>query len=159
MLFGIVNDWYLVQTKNNIFGLCSKQYIDDIGENSVENMVLDAINDKRQSIGVKKLTMDTKLAELAKIKAQDIIDNQYFSHTSEKLGTPVEMLNKYEIKYMTVGENIAKNNDIKELITLITTSDSYTANGFSNDYNYTGIAVLPIDEYEYIYVQLFVGRQ
>lgn len=158
-VIGKVGEWYLIQTSDNIFGLCNNKYIDDTGEYSAENTVLNAINVQRDNNKIKKLIMDNKLTEIAKVKAQDIIDNNYFSHNSEKLGTPLEMLNKYDVKYMTVGENIAKSNDIQELVTLVTTSESYKQNSLSNDYNYTGIAILPIDEYEYIYVQLFVGRQ
>ena len=69
------------------------------------------------------------------------------------------MLNKHNINFMTVGENIAKNNDINELIMVVTQNDSYKSNSMSNDYNYTGISILPIDEYNYVFVQLFVGRQ
>ncbi len=158
-VIGKVGEWYLIQTSDNIFGLCNNKYIDDTGEYSAENTILNAINVQRDNNKIKKLIMDNKLTEIAKVKAQDIIDNNYFSHNSEKLGTPLEMLNKYDVKYMTVGENIAKSNDIQELVTLVTTSESYKQNSLSNDYNYTGIAILPIDEYEYIYVQLFVGRQ
>lgn len=158
-VIGKINDWYIVQTSENIFGLCNTKYIEDTGEISTEKSILNAINEEREKKKIKKLTLDNKLSDIAKVKAQDIIDNNYFSHESEKLGTPFDMLNKYDITFMTVGENIAKSNDVQEFITLATESESYMYNSLSNDYNYTGIAILPINEYDYIYVQLFVGRQ
>lgn len=157
-VYGQIGQWYLVQTSNNTFGLCNSKYIENIGNFSNENNILNIINEQRTNKKVKNLTMDEKLVEIAKIKAQDIIDNQYFSHISEKLGTPFEMLNAYDVKFVTVGENIAKGNSIDEIIDVITQSNSYKNNYLSNDYNYTGIAIVPIDEYEYLYVQLFVGR-
>lgn len=153
-----IGQWYVVQTQENIFGLCSEKYITDMGKYATEIAILDKINQEREKQKIKKLTLDSKLSEIAKIKAQDIIDNNYFSHYSDKLGTPLEMLNKYDVKFMTVGENIAKSNDIEEIITIVTQADSYKQNAMSNDYNYTGISILPIDEYNYIFVQLFVGR-
>ena len=158
-VIGKIDDWYIIQTENNIFGLCSKEYIEDMGEYTSEMAILNAINEQREKKKIKKLTLDAKLSEIAKIKAQDIIDNNYFSHESKKLGTPFEMLEKYDIKFMTVGENIAKSNDIEDFVKLVTENDSYRQNAISNDYNYTGISILPIDEFNYIYVQLFVGRQ
>ena len=158
-VIGKFKQWYIIRTQSNIFGLCNEKYLDDIGEYSTEITILNEINEQRESKKIKKLTLDSKLSEIAKIKAQDIIDNNYFSHYSQTLGTPIQMLNKHNINFMTVGENIAKNNDINELIMVVTQNDSYKSNSMSNDYNYTGISILPIDEYNYVFVQLFVGRQ
>lgn len=55
------------------------------------------------------LIVDDELQNIARIKAQDMVDNNYFSHTSPTYGSPFNMMKNFGISYKTAGENIAGN--------------------------------------------------
>jgi len=54
-----------------------------------------------------------ELQRVAKEKARDMVNNNYFSHTSPVYGSPFEMMKSYGISYKTAGENIAGNSTNK----------------------------------------------
>ncbi len=157
-ILGKMNDWYIIQTNNNIIGVCNTQYIDNVEEYKDKNEVLNLINEQRKNAGVKELIMDNKLNEIAQLKAQDMVDNNYFDHTSDKLGTPFEMIANYGVEYKTAGENIAGYIDAKGTVEAWMNSEGHKNNILSNGYNYTGIGIAKSETYGNIYVQLFIGK-
>ena len=64
---------------------------------------------KEQQHGLQALIVDDELQNIARIKAQDMVDNNYFSHTSPTYGSPFNMMKNFGISYKTAGENIAGN--------------------------------------------------
>ena len=64
---------------------------------------------KEQQHGLQALIVDDELQNIARIKAQDMVDNNYFSHTSPTYGSPFDMMKNFGISYKTAGENIAGN--------------------------------------------------
>ena len=71
--------------------------------------VLNLINQYREENNLKKLKISTELQEVSKLKAEDLVKNNYFSHNSEDLGTPFEMLQNNNVDYKIAGENLAGN--------------------------------------------------
>lgn len=87
-----------------------KPGISDSSENEVstyEKEVLRLVNIERTNEGLKPLILNVKLSGIARIKSQDMYDNNYFSHTSPVYGTPFEMMKQFGISYMAAAENIA----------------------------------------------------
>ncbi|NCB73749.1 MAG: hypothetical protein EOM51_03265 [Clostridia bacterium] len=74
---------------------------------SFEQQVLALVNEQRAAIGLSPLTLSTELSNVARVKSQDMSDNNYFSHTSPSYGSPFDMLKTFGISYRTAGENIA----------------------------------------------------
>ena len=74
-----------------------------------EKETLELINEYRKEKGLKELKTFARLQKVAYMKAKDIVDNEYFSHTSENLGTPFEMIQNNGIEYKIAGENLAGN--------------------------------------------------
>jgi uncharacterized protein YkwD len=68
------------------------------------------------------------------------------------------MLKKYNINYKTASENIAGNPNIDDALSSWLASESHKNNILSNDYNYTGLAVVDSIAYGNIIVQFFIGR-
>ena len=66
------------------------------------------VNQQRAAKGLASLTIDSNLSVKARIKARDMRDNGYFSHTSPTYGSPFAMMNALGISYRSAGENIAK---------------------------------------------------
>ena len=67
------------------------------------------------------------------------------------------MLKSNSINYKTASENIAGNSSLSDAVNSWLSSDSHRKNILSNDYNYTGIAVVDSIAYGKIIVELFVG--
>lgn len=76
---------------------------------SDEKEVFDLINTQRTNNGLTALKLDTEALNVARIKAKDMVDNNYFSHDSPTYGSPFQMLNSFKVTYKTAGENIAGN--------------------------------------------------
>ena len=64
--------------------------------NSDEKEVFDLINKQRTNNGLAALKNDSEVQRVARIKAQDMVDNNYFSHTSPTYGSPFDMLKSFK---------------------------------------------------------------
>lgn len=176
-IFGKIGDWYIIQNEENQIGTVNIQYITPTDKQKAavtntevveevpslnltddENTLLTLINEERKKNNLSELQVDENLQNVARLKAQDLVDNNYFSHISPKYGTPFEMLKNNNIPYKTASENIAGNSDIASALKSWLNSDSHKANILSKDYNYTGIGVANSIAYGKIIVELFIGR-
>lgn len=107
---------------------------------------------------MQELIIDDELQNIARIKAQDMVDNNYFSHTSLTHGSPFDMMQNFGINYKTAGENIAGNSSNNGAVNAWMNSSGHKENILNNSYNYTGLAVVNSPKYGRIYVQMFIGR-
>lgn len=124
---------------------------------SEEEEVLNLINIERQKEGLSELKASSELQEVAKLKAEDLVNNNYFSHTSPILGTPFEMLKNEGVMYKYAGENLAGNETGVKAVKAWMNSPAHKDNILDSDYEYTGIAVVDSEVYGKVYVQLFLG--
>lgn len=179
-VFAKIGNWYVVQTENNIIGAVCADYIKpcyDIDSTSIpsstapvdtpaistvlsteEEEFLKSINEIRAKNNLPELVIDDAVQNVARLKAQDLIENNYFSHTSPKYGTPFEMLSSSSISYKTASENIAGNSSISGAIDSWMNSESHKNNILSNNFNYTGVAVVHSNTYGKVLVQMFIGK-
>ena len=74
----------------------------------IEAEVAKLVNEERAKQGLKPLELSSDISKVARIKSQDMADKNYFDHTSPTYGSPFDMMKKFDIKYNTAGENIAK---------------------------------------------------
>lgn len=175
-IYGKIGEWYIVQNEKNQIGTVHQKYITPTDETkaaatnseaiieipqnnltSEENELLSLINAERQKNNLPEFQIDEKIQNVARLKAEDLVQNNYFSHISPTYGTPFEMLKSHNINYKTASENIAGNSSISDAVKSWLSSDSHKKNILSNDYNYTGIAVVDSIAYGKIIVELFVG--
>jgi uncharacterized YkwD family protein len=185
-VFAGVGEWYIVQTDSDYVGAVSRKYVRAIypsssgssnsgtggssssgntssstetsNMNSDEKEVFDLINKQRTNNGLAALKNDSEVQRVARIKAQDMVDNNYFSHTSPTYGSPFDMLKSFKISYKTVGENIAGNSSNSSAVTAWMNSSGHKANILNSNFNYTGIGVVSSPKYGKMYVQLFIGK-
>lgn len=122
-----------------------------------ESDTLDLINSYRRANGLQSLKSNHDLQEVAKIKAEDIVNNDYFAHDSDELGTPFEMLSSNGINYKIAGENLAGNTTPERAVQAWINSESHRANILEEKFEYTGIYVIDSEIYGKVFVQLFVG--
>ncbi|KKP94395.1 MAG: hypothetical protein US25_C0031G0009 [Candidatus Moranbacteria bacterium GW2011_GWE1_36_7] len=71
--------------------------------------VVDLINKDRAERNILPLVVNEKLSEAAKNKAKDMIENDYFAHTSPAGITPWSWIEKAGYDYALAGENLAIN--------------------------------------------------
>lgn len=77
------------------------------GQSSMTSQVVSLVNSERAAQGLTALQSDSELAKIAQQKAEDMAENQYFSHTSPIYGSAFDMLKAAGYSYKSAGENIA----------------------------------------------------
>ena len=177
-VFAGIGDWYVIQTNNDYIGVVSKKYIKAIYSGSSHNTgsattggttsnttltsdeqeVFNLINKQRTNNGLAALKIDNEVQRVARIKAQDMVNNNYFSHTSPTYGSPFDMLKSFKISYKSAGENIAGNSSNSAAVTAWMNSSGHKANILNSSFNYTGVGVVNGSKYGKIYAQMFIGR-
>ena len=75
----------------------------DITKGALINMV----NQSRESAGIGGLSENIKLDQAAELKAEDMVQKQYFSHNSPDGTTPWHWFSKIGYDYKYAGENLA----------------------------------------------------
>lgn len=184
-VFAGVGDWYIVQVEGDYVGAVSKKYVKAIYPNTSstgsstsgtgtstgtgttgtttsmtadEKEVFNLINAERTKNGLTALKVDEEVQKVARIKAQDMVTNNYFAHESPTYGTPFNMLKSFGISYKSAGENIAGNSSNSAAVTAWMNSSGHRANILNSSFNYTGIGVVTSSKYGKIYVQMFIGK-
>ena len=180
-VFAGVGSWYIVQVDGDYVGAVSKKYVKAIYPSTAgsgtstsnnnssndtstatlssdEQEVFNLINQQRTNNGLAALKIDTEVQRVARIKAQDMVDNNYFSHTSPTYGSPFDMLKSFKVSYSTAGENIAGNSSNSAAVTAWMNSSGHKANILNSSFNYTGVGVVTGSKYGKIYVQMFIGK-
>lgn len=128
------------------------------GLTSDELEIFEDINNERQKNNLQNLKIDYELENVARLKAKEIVDNNYFEHNSPTYGKIDEMLLDFGIKFESVSENICGNASNKKALNELLNSSDHRNNILSKDYNYTGIGVVNSTKYGKVYVQIFIKR-
>jgi uncharacterized YkwD family protein len=123
---------------------------------SDEQALLDMINNERKKQGLAALEFDANLVNIARLKAKDMKDNNYFSHTSKFYGSPFDMMKKYNIKFSAAGENIAGNQTIEKAVKAWTNESGN--NLYNKKFTHTGIGIVDSPTYGKIFVQMFIKK-
>lgn len=100
-------------------------------------------NKERVALGLNPLNVNQQLVQAAQAKAQDMLNNNYFDHTSPSGITPWSWLGKVGYKYVTAGENLAKDFTDSEFVHQAwMNSPSHRKNILNSNYQEIGIAVV-----------------
>ncbi|MFD1356465.1 CAP domain-containing protein [Fictibacillus halophilus] len=122
-----------------------------------EQQMLDLVNQEREKQGLPALKADPELTKVARVKAKDMIDNNYFDHNSPTYGSPFDMLKQFGVEYKTAGENLAGNSSVDGAHTSLMNSQGHRENILKSDYTNVGIGVVDGGQYGKMFVQLFKG--
>ncbi|MDR1564264.1 MAG: SafA/ExsA family spore coat assembly protein [Oscillospiraceae bacterium] len=74
---------------------------------NLEDEVFKLVNNERAKQGLPALTYNWQAARVARIKSEDMIQNNYFAHESPVYGSPFKMMESFGIKFSAAAENIA----------------------------------------------------
>lgn len=108
----------------------------------VPSEVITLANSARIKSGLNPLHENTKLAQAAQAKADDMIKNDYFSHTSPKGVEPWYWIKQAGYQYRAAGENLAINyTDATNQHNAWMKSETHRANIMNTRYQDIGVAV------------------
>ncbi|MCM0650639.1 CAP domain-containing protein [Clostridium swellfunianum] len=125
---------------------------------SQEQEMLKLINQARAQNNVSPLQIDMQVTNVARVKAQDMIDNNYFSHNSPKYGSPFDMLKAFGVSYVEAGENIAGNQTIQNAHNALMNSPGHRKNILNPDYTHIGLGIRNGGPYGNMFSQMFVSK-
>jgi len=128
------------------------------GLTAAEQQMLNLVNQERAKNGLPALKADLQLTKLARLKSQDMINKNYFSHQSPTYGSPFDMMKTYGVSYRTAGENIAGNGSVSGAHTALMNSAGHRANILSANFTHIGIGIQSGGNYGMMFTQMFVGR-
>lgn len=124
-------------------------------DSSYAAQVLKLVNEYRAQYGLAELTLDSSLSRVAQAKAQDMKDNNYFSHNSPTYGTPFEMMQSFGVTYKTAGENIAMGySSPAAVVEGWMNSEGHRANILNGSFTKMGLGYVSSGNY---WCQMFIG--
>ncbi|WP_291349214.1 rhodanese-like domain-containing protein [Desulfosporosinus sp.] len=119
--------------------------------------MLESINSERAKVGVAPLSTDIKVMEAARMKSEDMVKNNYFSHTSPTYGSPFDMLSKFGVTFQGAAENIAMNSSVEAAHAALMASEGHRKNILNASYSYIGIGITDSPRGK-VFVQMFVKK-
>lgn len=124
---------------------------------SVENLVIQLTNQERVKNGLKPFTQNWELSRVARIKAMDMRDHHYFSHTSPTYKDPFTMIRSFGITFQAAAENIAAGQKTpQEVVQSWMSSTGHRANMLNSKYTQIGVGYAKGGSYGYYWVQQFI---
>lgn len=133
------------------------------GESSVtlneeEQELADLINAERQNGGLEPLEFTSKLNECALLKANDMTENNYFSHMSPTHGSPFDMMKTQGVRFEEAAENIVGAATADEAINRWMNDKNQRANIMNGSFAHGGLAISESPIYGKIMVLLAISN-
>jgi len=127
--------------------------------NKLEKEVVALVNQERAKLGLAPLKDNSQLSNVARTKSEDMVANNYFSHTSPTYGSPFDMMKKFGITYNAAGENIAMGQPTAaSVMTAWMNSPGHKANILSANFTEIGVGVAKDKSGAIYWTQEFIGK-
>jgi len=111
-------------------------------QTKITSDVLALVNEDRVKNGLAPLTINSILSASASLKADDMLNQNYFAHYSPVGKSPWDFVNRSEYPYLLFGENLAMNfSSAKSAHKALMNSESHKKNILNGKYNEIGLAV------------------
>lgn len=123
-----------------------------------EQKMIDLVNMERTKEGLAPLTPDLTLSQVARIKSTDMIEKNYFSHTSPTYGSPFDMMKQFGITYRTAGENLACNQNVESAHQSLMESPGHRQNILNPNFTHIGVGIVEGGMCGAMYTQMFIGK-
>ena len=128
-----------------------------------EARLLRGINAERAVAGLPAYKLDTGLSKLARIRSQQMVDQDYFGHV-DPFGYSMytELLAKFGYTYAWAGENLALNNHAmgespERAVVSLMKSPTHRANILAGDFHRVGIGEVTGPDGRHFYAMIFLG--
>ncbi len=123
-----------------------------------EQEMIRLVNEARAQNNLSALKVEMEVTNVARIKSQDMIDNNYFSHNSPTYGSPFDMMKDFGIEYVRAGENIAGNQSVQSAHDALMNSPGHRKNILSPDFTHIGIGIKDGGQYSKMFCQMFISK-
>jgi uncharacterized protein YkwD len=117
--------------------------------------MINMINQERSKNGLQALKVDFRLVAAARIKAQDMKDNKYFSHVSPTFGYTASLFPQMGLNVNYWSENIAGNSSVSGAMAALMSSPGHRTNILDPNINYVGVGIVYNSVFGNLYVQDF----
>ena len=133
--FALVNTFrFFPSLHNSVLGFASDITVDQ---------VVTYTNQQRSKQGLQPLTLNTQLSAAALAKAQDMLDHQYWAHTSPQGKEPWDFIKSAQYSYQVAGENLARDfHTTTAMVKAWMASPTHKANIMNAKYEEIGVAVV-----------------
>lgn len=111
-------------------------------ENHLELEMINLINQERQRYGKAPYLISHELMRSAEDKALDMVNNNYFAHTSPSGETPFDLMRQAGVQFSAAGENIARGTSVSSLHNALMNSSGHRANILSDTYTHVGVGII-----------------
>ncbi len=102
------------------------------------------LNNARIRNGVPPIEAHQALTEIARLKSQDMVDNNYFAHRSPTYGSAGNMVRQAGIPFSAIGENLSRAGNVQQAhVQLEYSNKGHRQIMLNPDYNYVGIGIVP----------------
>lgn len=112
----------------------------------LEAQIIDLMNQQRATAGVKALSGDGGLTEVARIRSSDMIIRSYFGHYTPEGTNVFNLMKTMGIKYRSAGENLARGTisiaGTNEVMAAWMNSPTHAANIMQGKYGKAGVGVI-----------------
>lgn len=142
-------------------------YLPDVssaGLSDLERSMFEKVNAQRASAGLPSLALDTGLTKIARIRAQQMADQDYFAEIDPFGYTMnIELLAYFGYEgYLWTGENISMNNDplaiaAESAVDSIMSNAVHRMNVLAKDYYRIGVGVVTTADGRHIFTLIFLG--
>jgi uncharacterized YkwD family protein/spore coat assembly protein SafA len=124
---------------------------------SYEDEVVRLVNIERAKQGLPALKSNWELSRCARYKSQDMINKNYFSHTSPTYGSPFQMMENFGLRFSSAGENIAYGQRTpQEVVTAWMNSPGHRANILSGSFTHIGVGAAKKSNGTLYWTQMFM---
>lgn len=126
---------------------------------SFQKEVTRLVNVERSKRGLSELSFNSQLSNVATLKSQDMINKNYFSHTSPTYGSPFDMMKQFNISYRAAGENIAMGQRTPaEVVNAWMNSQGHRENILNPNFTDIGVGVAKSSNGTLYWTQMFIGK-
>lgn len=124
---------------------------------NLENEVIRLVNVERQKNGLAPLKANWELSRVAQYKSQDMVEKNYFSHTSPTYGSPFKMITDFGLTYSAAGENIAMGQKTPaDVMKGWMNSSGHRANILNSTYTEIGVGLAVNKNGQNYWTQMFI---
>lgn len=112
-----------------------------VGLNTEEKLLLDLVNDTRTQAGIAPLQVCPHLVKLARLKSKEMIQLNYFAHTSPTYGSFGELLRSTGYPFSLAAENIGMGGNVRSIFNAFMDSPGHRNKIMDARYTVTGIGI------------------
>jgi uncharacterized protein YkwD len=133
------------------------------GPNTLEARLFDGMNAERAAAGMPPLQWDATLAQIGRIRVQQMVDLGYFGHRDSAGVTQYpELLKHFGIWYSWAGENLALNNysaneSAERALASLMASSSHRANILDGTFTHAGVGQVTTANGRHYYAIIYLS--